>query len=321
MRYEGDMEILSNLLRKGALVRAMDVRHYEYKTVIVGCPGGVACVSSAGCGAVLHDYGLAPAFDIAVGLSAGLPWLACFLSGQRDHWDIYWKEAATRAWISRWRYLTGKPIADNRYGCSVLRGETGREPIDNAAILRAHTQLYAGATCARTGKSILFDAKKAAPDVVRAVRAAMAMPMRGEAVAVGDDMCLDSAGALTFGVRQVVERFEPTDLLVLATMPELTRWSNYLERLALLPMMVGLPTSVQSAFILRYERGYEELLWLRRERPCRYLIVWPLHRVRAFENDPAVIRAAGFAARESFSTQMAQARAAVQGELELLAAE
>jgi len=318
MPYEGDPRVLDNLILKKRLLDAGDVGHYRYRTLILVSSGVMRGVCGGAHAIALDKFGLTHVFDVAVGVSTGAPMLGFFLAGQiQQCLSIYWDEAAGSKFIDPRRfYKGGRPIADTDYLCGVFR-----QKMDQEAVLRSRTRFYAGVTCVHTGQGHLLNVKEAVPDPVEAMHASCAMPrLCGRTVSLGGAEYVDGAVSANMPIRESIETFEPTDILVLANCPRDEKERRYIT-LASRIMVGGFSREFRAAFRTRNERAEAELSYLRGQTQRRFGIKWIREGVRPFERDPAKLYAAAVYEEADMYALLAAAKARVDQETEAIAAE
>ena len=135
----------------------------------------------------LHELGLTD-FDLAIGTSAGACNLASFVAGQYGrNLRCYLNVMARREFFSLRRALRGGHYMDLDWLWDRFAAE---EPLDEAAIERARTQLVSVATCIRTGEAVYMHAR--GPRIHDDLKAGCALPFlyRGP-VALGDRRLVD----------------------------------------------------------------------------------------------------------------------------------
>ena len=128
-------------------------------------------VFSAGVLDALLELGL-PDFDLAIGTSAGACNLASFIAGQHGrNLRCYVNIMARRQLFSVRRALRGGHYMDLDWLWDAFASE---DPLDEAAIARARTQLVSVGTCAATGEPIYFTAS--GPRIHHDLKAGCALP-------------------------------------------------------------------------------------------------------------------------------------------------
>jgi len=319
MRFEGSPEVLRNLFRKKRLLDAGDVDHCRYRPLILACSGLMRGVYAGGQCRALDRFGLTKIFDTAVGISTGAPMLGFFLAGQiQQHLDIYWNEAGGDKFVSFARlWKGGRPVADTDYIAGVFRGK-----MDQGAIIRSRTKFYAAATCVRSGEGHLLDVKKVAPDPVEAMHASYAMPkLCGRVVTLDGTEYLDGAVSMSMPIGRIIEEFRPTDLLVLTNCADEEKDSAFANLLSAL-LVHDFPEPFRRSYLSRNKVFAEETQYLRKQRDCRYAILWTDKDVGRFERDPTKLEYAAVRAQAHLANLLGHAKADVEDEQsQLLAAE
>jgi predicted patatin/cPLA2 family phospholipase len=144
-------------------------------------------IFSAGVLDALLDLGLSD-FDLAIGTSAGACNLASFVARQNGrNLRCYVNIMARPELFSLQRALRGGHYMDLDWLWDRFAAE---EPLDEAAIERARTQLISVATCARTGEAVYATAR--GPRIHHDLKAGCALPLlyRGP-VRLGDAHVVD----------------------------------------------------------------------------------------------------------------------------------
>jgi predicted patatin/cPLA2 family phospholipase len=307
MFFEGDVEVLRNLFRRKASIKRGD--SCDIRLLLLVNSGILRGAYGAGQASALETFGLNHVFDVAVGVSTGLPVLSYLLAEQaREQGNIYWNEAASKNFISFRRALVGEPIADMSYLCD----EVFRVKLDQEAVRRSRTELYAGITRIETGEGIFLDAKQTLPDVVEAIHATCAMPgLSAGPVEIGGTLYSDGATSMSFPARQVIERFKPTDLLIFANRSGFKKTAAFWNYFVSMSLLQKYPERLQRIHMLRHERALNELAYLRAQKECRYLILWTDDVLGRFTRDPVKLEQAASRAQRHLETLLADAQARV----------
>lgn len=216
-------------------------------------------VVGAGLGSALEAYGLIDCFADVVGISTGAACAQFGLSGQiRQHRDIYWTDARRKEFISLSRLLTDKPVQDTRFLSDVFRRKLNLD-----ALFASLPQFHIGVTHAKTGKGHFLNAKEV-PDMHEAIRASMSIPVfSGEPVVIEGEPYIDGAVAFGFPIRELIERYDPTHLLVFANGPDIERYlpgQRFFESMFLSKYPSGVREQIES----RFERFADDVAYLRR---------------------------------------------------------
>lgn len=291
MHYTGDVSVLDNLwLKKRAMENGEPHNHLRIAG-FVGA-GVLRGVVGAGMGRPLERLGFTQTFDHCFGSSTGAASLPFFLSGQLEkEIGVYWNEAASKEFIALAfpgifnRIVSGRPVQDTEYLCGVFRRKLNQD-----AVRRSRTELYFGVTCAETGEGHFLDAKTIGPDLVEGIRASISIPgICGGAVRIGGRLYYDGAGAMGLPARKIVEKVQPTDLLIFANRPpdiaENPQWN----------VLMGLLTAkcssgVQRAFCAGQKEFDLGLYYLKTHPEVRSLILWTDESIKLLERDPQKLR-------------------------------
>lgn len=302
MDYEGSTEVLRSLFRKQELLTNGDEAHTSIRPLYLILSGVNKGANGVGHCVALQHHGLAHVFDWAAGVSTGAPTVAYLLAKQAPLGaSVYYEECTTNNFIK----FGGLKVNLN-YIESIL--EKGKKRIDQDAIRASRTEFLVAVTCARTGDGHLLDGKTARPGMVRAIRASIAMPgVGGPPIEVNNTLYTDGAGALAFPIRTLVERCNPTHILVSANMtPEIDR--GRLRDFIFDRATRSYEQPVRDAFMSIPDRFEQELAYLRQNFNDRYGILWSDGLTGSFEKDPEKQKATFERARAHFDQLLAQAR-------------
>ncbi|HYD93497.1 MAG TPA: hypothetical protein VEB18_03565 [Candidatus Paceibacterota bacterium] len=292
LSFEGTLEVLSHCERK-----AHDPERTDIRVLCLGLPGTMRGVYGAGSAIALHEAGLTPGIDVFAGISTSAPIFGYTLSGQAEMGTgIYSEECVSGKFMGRMR-------VDTNYLASVFRD--GHKALNQEAVRAARSAFYVAVTCAQTGEGAFIDAKTA-PDMIDAIHASLAIPgMSSGPITINDRQYIDGVGAFPFPIREALELFQPTDVLILANAP------GQIDT----PMLTGAgwayllrgkdangedryPEQVRRQYISSAERYNQSLYWLRNHKPCRFLILKSDHQVDLFERDAAKLRSAAERSRQ-----------------------
>ena len=164
--------LVRNLLSKKKLLLKGNPSHARIKTALIIGGGGMRSAFSAGALRGLEKSGLADVFDIVVGISAGSPICAYFLSGQTAlGTSIYFEELAKNKFIN---FARVSKVMDIDYLDSVFRSV---KPLDQEHIRSSRSKFYVTVTDAKTGKGELLDMGDKKIDIIDAICASSALPM------------------------------------------------------------------------------------------------------------------------------------------------
>ena len=261
MELRTDSRVVKNLLRKRDLLLQRDPAHEQIRTALVILGGGMRGASGGGIGIAFHALGLGDVFDVVVGVSTGAPVAAYFLAGPKQMAlgaSIYYQDLPPR-FI---RYCR-RPIVDIDFLESVFR--TGSKKLDVGSIRKHRSKFYVAVTKTSSGEGVLLNAKRIS-DLVTVIKASTALPgLYGRSVSVNDELFIDGGVGNPFPAREVVERFRPTDLLVIANHPlRAMRGDGHLlvERILAPLLLRNTPPRVKKATLNRQYRFREAYKFL-----------------------------------------------------------
>lgn len=167
-----NVPLVRNLLSKKRFLSKGNPGHTRIKTALIIGGGGMRAAFSAGALRGLEKSGMADIFDIVVGVSAGAPICAYFLSGQTTlGTSIYLKELAENKFINLARV---SKIMDIDYLEFVFRNV---KPLDQKQIRSSRSEFYVTVTDAKTGKGELLYMKDKKIDIIDAICASSALPI------------------------------------------------------------------------------------------------------------------------------------------------
>ncbi len=164
--------LVRNLLSKKKLLAKGSSGHAKIKTALIIGGGGMRAAFSAGALRGFEKSGMADVFDIVIGVSAGSPICAYFLSGQTELGiSIYLEELSKNKFIN---FARVSKIMDIDYLDSVFRSV---KPLDQKHIRSSRSKFYVTVTDAKTGKGELLDMKDKKIDIIDAICASSALPI------------------------------------------------------------------------------------------------------------------------------------------------
>jgi predicted patatin/cPLA2 family phospholipase len=174
--------------------------------------GGMRGVAGAGVAVALCDLGLHEVADVVIGASAGAPDAAYLLNGPsrvRLGASIYYEECVNGRFIK-----PSHPIVDIDYLMSVFA--SGPKALDVEEVRRSRPDFFVGATRQSDGVFCFINAKTAKPDMLTAIKAAVAMKvLYGLTVTVNGIEYIDDSVEL-LPIDLIVQQWQPTDILVIA---------------------------------------------------------------------------------------------------------
>jgi len=258
------------------------------RTAIVVEGGAMRGVFSAGVLDALLELGLSD-FDLAIGTSAGACNLASFIAKQHGrNLRCYVNIMARRQLFSVRRALRGGHYMDLDWLWDAFASE---DPLDEAAVAGARTQLVSVATCAATGEPIYFTAS--GPRIHHDLKAGCALPFlyRGP-VAIQDKQVVD--GGLVDPIpAQEAYRRGARRLIVIRSRPSgVVKRSNAFTR----PMaaLLSRTPAVAKASLHTAQRYQDAVRFIQAPPHDAQIIeiapVWPLKTKRTTQ-DPACLRA------------------------------
>lgn len=272
-----DSKLVQNLLLKNELLRNGDKKHKGIRTALLILSGANLGAYGAGSTIALHLLGLSDVFDVVVGVSTGAGIGGYYLAGEKQMFlgtSIYYTEFSGTRFIN---YRRTKKIIDVGLISEVMR--RGRTKMDMEAIKKRRSKFFAGVTHAETGNAEWIDAKSAAPDIVAAIEASSAMPLGyNSPVVVNQRLYYDGGISLPCPIREVCEKFQPTDILVLPNRP--LRFGSQLvreltDRLFAATALRTLPESLRMAVVSRHKRFGVGMNFVQNCNGINVGVLWP----------------------------------------------
>lgn len=306
MEFEGSKDALANLIKKQRRLAVGDETHRQIRTLLIALWGTMRGVYGGGQVIALEQAGLTDMFDTVIGVSTGAPILAYFLAGQSElGTSIYCEECTTEAFMS----LRELKI-DVGYLASIFRGDIGAKPLDQDAVRASRSRFLAGVTCANAGTGEFLEVRRASPDPVQALIASIALPGFTEPVELNGRTYLDGGGGMPFPLFESLDRFAPTDVLVLANRPRREKMAYTLIRdLATKIATRGLELPVRNAYATRHARFAKEVSAFRSGAYRTNIgIIWTDDEVGPYERQPAKLLAARDRAHNHMTRLLREAR-------------
>lgn len=311
IEHEGDLHVLKAVIEaaREADAAAREGREMKEGTPRVALfilPGVIRGAYGGGQVTALHEAGLRNGFSVIVGASTGAPIGAYLASGQPRMGTTIFSEECTTADFIRLKRLPDGHAEDAQFLADVFRGLTDKA-LDIEAIRKGRPDLIITATDQDTGETKLFDAKKEGRDIVELIRASITMPVLcREPVLIDGRLYVDGGIYGPMPIREIVEAYDPTHILVLANSPKKYEHSALFRHLK----------DAGSHFVseglgqaMRHMDGKfgEEFAELRAlEIPS--LIFWSDTAVRAFTKDPEIIQAGAERAEEDMKSMLENAQ-------------
>ena len=313
MDFTGTDEVLRRLFLYQHLLQKGDPRHADIRPTLIICGGSMRGVYGGGQVTALSEFGLTHVFDHAIGISTGAPTVAYFLAGQaREGTSIYYTECTQPHFISIHRMLWGRRVMDVDWLSSVFHGQVSNKPLDQHALRKSRTQFWTVATEVASGALTFLGTKEVGADIIDSIKASLALPgvSHGE-VRIGEKLYCDG-NAYPLPIKEVTERFQPTDILVLANCSlNYHRKGRFQKWLMHSVLMRASSPSVRRLFANSREQFWEDVDYLRTQGKSRHAIVWSDGEVGSYTTDPDKLKAAADRAEMHIVTLLEKARADV----------
>jgi len=272
-----DSKLVQNLLLKNELLLNGDKKHEDIRTALLILSGANLGAYGAGATIALHLLGLADVFDAVVGVSTGAGIGGYYLAGEKQMFlgtSIYYTEFSGTRFIN---YRRINKVIDVGLISEVMRD--GRTKMDMEAIKKSRSKFFVGVTNAETGNAEWIDAKSATPDVVAAIEASSAMPLGyNPPVAVNERFYYDGGISLPCPIREVCEKFQPTDILILPNLPLRfgSQFSRELtDRVFAAVALRNLPAFLRTAVVSRHKRFHEGMNYVQDYNGINVGVLWP----------------------------------------------
>ncbi|MFC1612662.1 patatin-like phospholipase family protein [Patescibacteria group bacterium] len=217
MQLHLDSELIKNLHRKRMLLEAGDERHKKIRPVLLALGGGMKGACGGGIMYALRLLELADVFDIVVSMSVGAICSIGFLAGKEESQItasyFYWKE-----FTDNFIRYSRQPIMNLDMLEAMMR--SGEKQISVEKAKASRPEFFVGVTDPVTGAGEIIDAKNALPDLATAVKASSALygiysTEDYRKVIVNGKHRIDGTYANPFPIKEVIEMFNPTDVLVI----------------------------------------------------------------------------------------------------------
>ncbi len=295
MVLQHDSKLVQNLLLKNQLLRNGDKKHEDIRTALLILCGANLGVYGNGATIALHLLGFSDVFDVVVGVSTGAGIGGYFLAGEKQALlsaSIYYTEFSGTRFIN---YLRAKKIIDVGLISEVMR--RGRTKMDTEAIKKSRSKFFVGVTNAETGNGELINAKSATPDVIAAIEASSAMPLGyNPPVEINQRSYYDGGISLPCPIKEVCEKFKPTDVLVLPNRPPRFGSQLFREltgRVFAAVALRNLPAFLRAAIVSRHKRFPEDMNYIQDCNEINVGVLWPPEMgIRPLTRSPSKLRAA-----------------------------
>jgi len=179
---------------------------------------------------------------------------------------------------------------DVHFLSEVYRGELGDKRLDVERLKKARPDFLVGVTEFQTGKGTFLDAKK--ESTIDAIQASCAAPIlyRTPPTIINDTHYVDGSPAMPFPVHEIVERYNPTHVLVFANCAK--EHSRPFSRHALEQVLAtSLPKPLREALLSRDERFDDNHAFLKKSG-IPYLILWSDKSLHTFTRNAKKVAAA-----------------------------
>jgi predicted patatin/cPLA2 family phospholipase len=276
MTYTGDIEVIKNVLRKKKLLDKNNKEQEKIKTLLLLPGGGQAGVVEAGGVVALEKLGLRDAFDNIVGIStgAGVGWY--FMANETAiGTSIYFDDNVKNHFVNFYRPWK---LMDIQTLQSVFQNI---KPIDADTFQNARPFFYVGVTELETGNGVFINVKDQ-KDPLAATVASMCVPIvdGGKCMEINGKKYVDGSIAHPLPISDLIEKFSPTDILILTAYPPHVvkvenRWVQELLNLVVHLLTPGLENAIRTYV----DRINKELEYLTRKTQTpngiRILVVYP----------------------------------------------
>ena len=302
MELNKDSPIIKNLFRKRDLLAAGDPEHEKIGTALIilgGCMGGVC---GGGTLIALNTLELMDSFDVAVTVSTGSAIGAYGLAGYeqaRIGTSIYYEDCFRHNFIDFSRFFSGRgPLIDIDFIEWMFRqgGKTGGKKLDTGAIIRNRTKFFVGITNSSSGEGFLVNAKQAQPDMISVLTASVAMPgLYGRSRTINGIRGIDGGIGLQFPIKETVDRFHPTDILVIANCSQRSAAVKdpSLAELAVRPLLFrNLPAPLRKKIYQRFDLFNRGMTYLLSAKDINFGMIWGSGDVKLLTRNPKKLRRA-----------------------------
>ncbi|HEY4479665.1 MAG TPA: hypothetical protein VI981_04920 [Candidatus Paceibacterota bacterium] len=249
----------------------------DIRTLLVIPGGGMRCAVGAGQALIgLNAVGMDKAFDNVFGISGGGQ-VAAFFAGGKERSargaSIFYEECTYGEFIKKTRIsrIMNVDVVSNAM-------TSGEKELDQKAVRDSGIGLYLGVTRVDDEKCEIINAKTARPGIMDALKATMAVPLfYGKDIEVNETKYMDGAFD-PLPIQRLIEKFEPTHILILANVPfnrvdsfELSPGEYLLAEF--LPKVGSLGTMAKFASNKKQMR--ESLEFIQKQSGVNIGILWP----------------------------------------------
>ena len=191
------------------------------KVLILSLGGGLKGPYGAGQAIALNEMGItADKADVLVGASAGMADLVYYAAGPEQTYigtSMYYDECTTPEFLDVRRAVRSEPIMNSKVAAGSMRH--GEKAVDQKAIRRLRTEVYALVTPVDGSDVELVDIKTAEPDMIAPIEASMNVRLRNAPGTEVNGREYEDGSFGSLSIQRLIDRFQPTDILVLPQAP------------------------------------------------------------------------------------------------------
>ena len=274
VHLEGHPQVFRSLFTKAKMLEAGNPEHSKIRPLLVVMPGTMRGVVGGGQVTALSELGLTNVFDNAIGISTGAPTISYFIAGQAGlGTTIYYEDLPENNFISFSRGLRGGNVADIDLLCDIFNGDVGDKALNKDALLSSRTKAHIVATEYETGLPTMFTIDGSI-DPVEVIRASVAIPVfYKKPVFIKGKRYVDGVVSMRMPSREVIDYFDPTDVVVLANR-SINSEESIIESIITSFLFRKMPDAVRSGLLNGKDRMLHHINQLRADVNRRYVIVW-----------------------------------------------
>ncbi len=221
MFFEGCPEkVLRALIEKKHLLdKGMDSDHIRPLLIVLS--GIMRGADGGGRTTALEELGLIDSFDNMLGISTGAGIIAYAASHQSElGTSIYHEECVHLPLVSVMRAIKGGHLADIHHMANILR--YGKKSINQKKLKNSRVNTIAVITCKKTGERKLLNLKEF-NDVVDGIEASFAIVGASNHIEINGVEYIDGGLSMPFPQKDVIEKINPTHILIVANKTEKER--------------------------------------------------------------------------------------------------
>ncbi len=289
IEVEGDLAVMRAVIQQAQSVRE-GKEDTNIRVALFILPGGIRGVAGGAEVTALHDAGMTDGFRVVVGGSTGAHTAAWLLAGNpRLGTSIFYEECTTSSFIDKKRILSGSGM-DVGYLSALYRGEVGTKRLDVEQVRHSRPDFRIAVTEYESGKAALLDGKKV-PTITAIEASSTAGPLYTRPVMVNDTRYVDASVSAYFPVREIIDAYNPTHILVLANRPQVLRESRLSRIGDCVLSRFLLPAAYRQRWLARLDNLNDSMRALK-DAGIPHLIVWSDSSVHVLSQDAEKIRAA-----------------------------